>query len=406
MKEELKTVEFLNKKFNYIEKTKDKVRYQYENKETGEVSILEILYQEEDKQLKKIDVYTLTYGEISESLHIRCENDSIDINYYPQNPERIMLGDSIKEYQLSINESFSRKDNKYKLENYQIELTKKGKNSKHKVLEQVPLQKNYFRTSDNNIHYITSKSTRKLEILNENIFESLPNLEEEVPKIFIKDNFDNVEDYSKLLHKVIDYLPLKVTLYDREYELITIKDNAIIYRNQEDDIIDVELYLDNLLTSIKEMRFVTYNKEAYNEKRKLRIIRSIPKENDIYVTSLCNKREESLMLNGKAYERCHITGDCIADKEGKIKDINLKLEGKFGTLNLKQSPLNHMEFVDKNNNDYRVSTQSLILFKSLTSFSPFLIKKFNNYLKDITLEEEKIVPFQKRIVNKNIKENY
>ena len=59
MEETLAPITFLNKTFIFLEKKDNKIKFKYENQETSELSILELIYSEKEKMLTKVDLYIL-----------------------------------------------------------------------------------------------------------------------------------------------------------------------------------------------------------------------------------------------------------------------------------------------------------------------------------------------------------
>lgn len=53
MEETLAPITFLNKTFILLEKKDNKIKFKYENQETSELSILELIYSEKEKMLQK-----------------------------------------------------------------------------------------------------------------------------------------------------------------------------------------------------------------------------------------------------------------------------------------------------------------------------------------------------------------
>ena len=98
---------------NFPKSLKDnKIKFKYENQETSELSILELIYSEKEKMLTKVDLYISINNEIEESLHIRKETkDSYELSYFPSNNQRVKVNNMNKFYQLSIYQNYSDVDN-------------------------------------------------------------------------------------------------------------------------------------------------------------------------------------------------------------------------------------------------------------------------------------------------------
>lgn len=144
MEETIAPITFLNKTFIFLEKKDNKIKFKYENQETSELSILELIYSEKEKMLTKVDLYISINNEIEESLHIRKETkDSYELSYFPSNNQRVKVNNMNKFYQLSIYQNYSEVDNEMYQESSMIELAK-ANHKKHKILTQVPLEENCY----------------------------------------------------------------------------------------------------------------------------------------------------------------------------------------------------------------------------------------------------------------------
>ena len=303
MEETLAPITFLNKTFIFLEKKDNKIKFKYENQETSELCILELIYSEKEKMLTKVDLYISINNEIEESLHIRKETkDSYELSYFPSNNQRVKVN-------------------------------------------------------------------------------------------------------KEMINKVIDCFPTKNYIYDREYELVGINENAIVYRNMEDDLMEIEIYLDDNLSKVKELRFISYNKNKFlteGVRKKFSIIRAIPQDDKTVYSSLCSRKEGSMLINGATHSKCNISAEAIISEENHaITDMNLKLFGKFGVIELKQSPINHREFIDKNDIYYHISSVTYGTYRMLILIAPGIINKFNSFLVE-GKEESKAIQLVKKEDTSNI----
>lgn len=163
MSEQSNSIQFLDKNFIFVEKTKEKIRYKYENHETGEISILEVLISNANQQIKKIDIYTFIEEEVLETLHIYKGNENdIELSYYPREYEQLTLGATKNLYQISVYQNYSEINEVIHLEDCQLELVKKG-HKKHKLLEKIPLDDNHFIGKNNKIYLITGRIIKKMQ---------------------------------------------------------------------------------------------------------------------------------------------------------------------------------------------------------------------------------------------------
>lgn len=403
MEETLAPITFLNKTFIFLEKKDNKIKFKYENQETSELSILELIYSEKEKMLTKVDLYISINNEIEESLHIRKETkDSYELSYFPSNNQRVKVNNMNKFYQLSIYQNYSEVDNEMYQESSMIELAK-ANHKKHKILTQVPLEENCFCTADNKIVYVSSSCMEKLEIIKHDLFSSLKELEKLIPTWKLKEAKKKVN--KEMINKVIDCFPTKKYIYGREYELVGINENAIVYRNMEDDLMEIEIYLDDNLSKVKELRFISYNKNKFlteGVRKKFSIIRAIPQDDKTVYSSLCSRKEGSMLINGATHSKCNISAEAIISEENyAITDMNLKLFGKFGVIELKQSPINHREFIDKNDIYYHISSVTYGTYRMLILIAPGIINKFNSFLVE-GKEESKAIQLVKKEDNINI----
>lgn len=407
MEETLAPISFLNKTFVFLEMKDNKIRFKYENQETSELSILEIIYSEKEKIFTKIDLYISINNEVEESLHIRKETkDSYELSYFPSNNQRVKVNNMNKNYQISIYQNYSEVDNEMYQESSTIELTK-ANHKKHKILTQVPLKENFFYTTDNRIVYVSSSCMEKLEIIKHDLFPSLKELEKLILTWELKESKKKIT--KEMLDKVINCFPTKRYIYDREYELVGINENAIVYRNMEDDLMEVEIYLDDTLSKVKELRFISYNKNKFlteGVRKKLSIIRVIPQDDKTVHSSLCSRTAGSMLINGVTHSKCNISAEAIISEETHtITDMNLKLSGKFGIIELKQAPINHREFIDKNDIYYHISSVTYGTYNMLILNSPAIINKFNSFLEEGKEESNAIQLIKKESRNKKHSDN-
>ena len=77
MVENLKKINLLDKKFEFVRKNNDRLVYKFENKEFGQLDILELLISEEEQRIMKIDIYSFFEAELSETMHIIRGTDNM-----------------------------------------------------------------------------------------------------------------------------------------------------------------------------------------------------------------------------------------------------------------------------------------------------------------------------------------
>ncbi len=308
MSEQSNSIQFLDKNFIFVEKTKEKIRYKYENHETGEISILEVLISNADQQIKKIDIYTFIEEEVLETLHIYKGNENdIELSYYPREYEQLTLGATKNLYQISVYQNYSEINEVIHLEDCQLELVKKG-HKKHKLLERIPLDDNHFIGKNNKIYLITGRIIKKMQKIQTGLFSLLKDIENKSIMLEIQAS-QIVSRELGLLEQAVEKFPIKKYIYDRNYELAGVSGQAIVYRSTEDDFIEIELYLNDDQRSLKEIRVITYNKQkalTENIKSKKQIIRLVLKEDRMIYANLCSRRKESLLVNGHQLDKADI----------------------------------------------------------------------------------------------------
>lgn len=97
MVENLKKINLLDKKFEFVRKNNDRLVYKFENKEFGQLDILELLISEEEQRIMKIDIYSFFEAELSETMHIiRGTDNMTEVDYYPEGYENVSI-DGVKD---------------------------------------------------------------------------------------------------------------------------------------------------------------------------------------------------------------------------------------------------------------------------------------------------------------------
>lgn len=109
-----------------------------------------------------------------------------------------------------------------------------------------------------------------------------------------------------------------------------------------------------------------------------------------------------MLINGATHSKCNISAEAIISEENHaITDMNLKLFGKFGVIELKQSPINHREFIDKNDIYYHISSVTYGTYRMFILIAPGIINKFNSFLVE-GKEESKAIQLVKKEDTSNI----
>lgn len=395
MVEKLEQIYLMDKNFKFVQRTKDKFIYKYEDKELEQLNILEILFSEEEKRIKKIDVYTFSGIEPIETMHIIRGTDNItEVDFYPNGYENITIDKISEPYSISVYLQFSELDGNNYQEYKEIELVKKG-HKKHKILSQIPLEENYYITKDSRIHYISSNSISKLKRLTEFLVPSINEIEN---RLFNMRNIDDVEhedDNDTFMIEPVDGIyPETMYIYDRNYNLLGKKSNAIIYQNTEDEIKEFEVYFTDDKKKIKEVRLIDYcnsSVEGISVKSKRRIIRFLStKDNKINIT-LCNRRKEPMIINSHTIDRNNISARATVNELKEIEKLEVKIQNQLGTFNLTKTPNKSMEFIDKNNVTYLISSNSFEQFRVFIRYVPFILNIMEKNLIQDYQEKEPVL---------------
>lgn len=396
MVEKLKVINLMDKRFKFVNRTKEKFIYKFEDKELEQLSILELLFSEEEQKIKKIDIYNFIGDEPLENIHITKGADNIiEVDYYQTDCEYITIDKSKDFYNVSIHLLYSNLDNSSYLESNQLDLIKKG-HKKHKSLYKIPVEENYYITSDKHIHYISANCISKLRKESEFLVPSINAIEYE---LFTKENDTEkeLEDIdSDELEKIDTYYPNEIYIYDRPYYLIGKKQEAIVYRNNEYELLEFEVYFNNEKDKIKEVRLVEYENsvvEGIKIKAKRKIIRLISDNNKI-LTTLCNRKRETAIINGHTVEKNIVSAKAIINNDGALDKMELKIQNQLGTFNLTNSLSNRIDYVDKNMENYTVASNSILQYRILSLYASGIIRKLE---KELIHNEEKVLSLIKNL---------
>lgn len=382
MVEKLKQVCLIDRQFEFEKRSKDRFVYKFEDKELGIFSILELLFSETEKKIKKIDIYNFLNAEPIETIHIiRGDDDITEVDCYQNDYERIIIDKDTELYNVSMHLSYGEIENETYQESLLLELVKKG-HKKHKTLCQIPGEESYYITNDKKIHYIYANSITRINDMIKNIIPSIKETEtqlfehQDLETYVNKSNDEKVEDISGMY-------PKEIYIYDRYYYLLGKKGEAITYRNNDDEFLELEVYLNDSKDKIKEVRLIEYNNsmlDGIESKTKRKIIRFIPSDDDKVMVSLCNRKKESALLDGHHIDKSSITARAIVNDEQKLEKIEVKVENQFGTLNLHNIPDNSVEYIDKNKDIYTITSTSLKQFRMFSVYTPGIIRRLERLL--------------------------
>lgn len=393
MVEELKNIYFIDKKFTLVQRKSDRLIYQNIDKDLDKIYILELFFSKELEKIKKIDVYTIEDEDVIESLHIIRGVDGItEIDYYPQNEQYLNIDGNKELYNINIYKTYCEENDNIYSEMYELELVKKG-HKKHKFLSAVPLSNTLYITQNNRIHRITSLCISKFNQLTQFIIPSVNEIEKNLfepnEKEVIEEKVVNDEE---LIEEAMENYPSCLYIYDRNYQLVGIKNKAIIYRNTEDNIMELEIYFNNKKDKIAEIRFIEYKElelEGIKTKSKKTIVRAVSTENHKIKANLCNRVKEPMILNNHTIEKTLLKATAIISETNKIEEMYLDIQSQLGNFNLTRSHNIGTEFIDKNNEEYNLSSNSYMLFRMLILYIPAIIKNLEKELIYLPRQEEK-----------------
>lgn len=382
MVEKLKQIYLMGKQFEFESRSKNRFVYKFEDKELGVFSILELLFSETEKKIKKIDVYNFLNAEPVETIHITRGDDNItEVDCYQNDCELIIIDKDIESYNVGIHLSYGEIENKTYQESLLLELVKKG-HKKHKVLYKIPAEENYYITNDKRIHYISADSITRINDMTKNIIPSIKEIE---TRLFEPQDLETDVDSSNKgqVEDISDMYPKEIYIYDRYYYLLGKKGEAIIYRNNDAEFLELEVYLNDSKDKIKEVRLIEYNNsvlDGIESKTKKKIIRFIPSDDNKVMVSLCNRKKESALLDGRSIDKSSITARAIVNDQQKLEKIEVKVENQLETLILFNVPDNTVEYIDKNKDVYTISSTSLKQFRMFSVYTPGIIRRLERLL--------------------------
>lgn len=385
MNKNLESVSLINRKFDFVGYSKDKLVFKNIDEEVNEMRILEIELNDEEQKIKKIDIYTIEDQEGVESIHIKRGIDGItEIDYYPVYDKLITMDKKTNLYNMTAYIVYSENNDEFYYEVCKLQLIKKG-HKRHKILTQLPITKDLFITLDNKFHHVSSQSLDDIRNLSKNI---IPDIKEIEKNIFTQSLSTKEEIEPQLsLEEVIEKYPNSIYIYDRSYDLIGMRNNALIYQNLEDDITEVEISLDE--NKVNEVKFIYYKDnevEGIKNRSKKEIIRLV-KEEDCIKASLCNRSKETIRLNDESIEKTMIKVDAIISFENKIEELNLTFDNELGNYELSRTYNLGNYFVDKEGNEYTLTSYSYLTFKTLISFAPGIFRGLERKLVESKKEE-------------------
>jgi len=390
MVEKIENINIIDREFEFVRYSRNKLIFKNVNNDRKEIKILKIKLFNDEEKIKKIDIYTIEDEEGVESLHIkRGIDDVIEMEYYPVTHKSITIDGKKALYKMNAYIIYIENNEPTHRSFCKLELIKKG-HKKCKTLTEIPVTNNLFITSNNRFHHVSSNNLSMLKNLTKSITVDI----KEIEKIIFskKENKVNEEKTSEeLIEKLIENYPTSLYIYDRNYDLVGLKDNALIYRNTEEDIIELEVYFSENNESVKEVRFVYYKDieiEGIKNRSKKKTIRMINENNQIKA-SLCNNSKESVRLNDETLEKTMIKANAIISSDGHIEEILVNLENELVKLDLEKVYSIGNYFADENKNEYTLSSYSYLTFKCLITFSAGIIRNIETRLITDLKEQEK-----------------
>jgi len=400
MVENLETIKLMDKKFKFVQRRNEKLIYQSIDKELEEVTLLELEIDENEKRIKKIDIFSFQDEEVSESIHISRGIDGItEIDYFPTEEEYVSIDGDKKLYNINIFRTYSETDSSYP-ELYEVQLTRKG-HKKHKFLTKTTDETIYL-TKNNNSHEIKSQSINRLKRLTTFLTPSIIEIERSLFDSNYKKTIEVEPTEEVSIEPTLDY-PLSLFVYDRDYSLVGIKNDVLIYRSTEGEIQELEVYFDATKTKIPEIRFVNYEEsyiEGIRNFSKKKIVRIQTISNNKVKATLVNRKKESMIINGHTLDKAILRVNAIVEETSvktKVIEENLDIRCQGVNLLLKKSPTRRINFVDENGEEYSVLTSSHVFFDMLIVYGPGLINVLEKRLIADQLNNEK----EKKLLMKN-----
>jgi len=394
MVENLESIYLDNIKFDFVGYSKNKVIFKNVSNEINEMKILEIDYSEEEK-FRKIDIYTIEDEECVESIHITRGIDGItEVDYYPVYEKVITIDGKKDFYKMSSYIIYSETKEIISQEHCKLELIKRG-HKRQKVLTQLPIENSLFITTNNKFHQVFSIDLNSIKRFTKSIISDIRKLEN---NILIKEKTKHVEQ-EELFESIVGVYPDSLYVYDRNYDLIGLKNNILLYRNLEDDITELEVCLGNNKDIIEEVRFNYYKDievEGIKNKSKKRTIIMI-KEDDKIKASLYNYSKEKTIMSDKVTEAMYIKADAIITNTGKIEDMKVSLENQLDCINLTKTHSVGNYYINQNNEECCLNSYSYLTFKSLISFASGIFRNLENKLinKSSQNENQKVLVMKK-----------
>lgn len=386
MVENLKKINLLDKKFEFVRKNNDRLVYKFENKEFGQLDILELLISEEEQRIMKIDIYSFFEAELSETMHIiRGTDNMTEVDYYPEGYENVSI-DGVKDiYNINIYLLYNETQ-----EHKEIQLIKKG-HQKHKILVEMPLS-GYYITKNNKIHYISSTSINKLKQSTEFLLPSINEIEHRLFNEEEEEQLDHIDDKNiPIIELANGTYPNEIYVYDRIYHLLGKRNKAVIYQSDGDEIKELEIYFTDDNSKIKEVRLIDYYYSFIDEiqaKSKSKIIRFLRTNDGKVSTTLCNRKRESMIINTHTIDKNNISARAITTEKGILEALNVKITNQLGLFNLKKIPNKNVELFDDDGNCYLVSSNSFAQFSHFIMYSPFILNTLEkNLIKDVNNKE-------------------
>ena len=94
-----------------------------------------------------------------------------------------------------------------------------------------------------------------------------------------------------------------------------------------------------------------------------------------------------MIINSHTIDRNNVAARAIINQSNEIEKLEVKIQNQLGTFNLTKSPTKNMEFIDKNNVSYLISSNSFEQFRVFIRYVPFILGALENKL--IPADEEK-----------------
>lgn len=344
-----------------INETDNKLVYTTNLKNKMDGNLLEI-----SKENHQIQIIYLSKNKAIAKLEINnVDSQNIDFHYIEYECNQIDVNDEI--YTNLLIELFASRKKFDSKGNVEILFTKKKK-----------LNKMCYRTPDFPIDKKTDVKSIKIDLKKITEFQELTtyipnNINKILGKIFSDEQINENEDIKEISRLVI---PQELEIYDRVYSFVEKTDNKLLYTNDEDDIINLEIKVDTINFILQDITLVT--KAKNQNKAAKNLIKIFPNlENGITAKYYTNKKS-NINMGGKIIEDAKIDSEVIFD--GNEQKISHTLSIKAGKQQFELTRHPHLmnNYVDNEGNIYHIGCSDFARFQGISGFACKIYKRIEN----------------------------